>query len=62
MDEETKLEIQTVLSLLKSTCIKNGVSIAVNKENGDLNFFDTRTYLENHTFSGIRVAACDLVK
>lgn len=61
MTEETKEALKIVLELLKSTCIDCGVSIAVNKENGDLNFFDTETYLRDKKFDGIKVSIHDLV-
>ena len=42
MTDDTKHEITVVLDLLKSILIRNGVSIATDK-NGNLMFFDTGT-------------------
>lgn len=41
MSEETKNALNLVLNMLKHTLIEEGVSMAVNKENGELYFFDT---------------------
>lgn len=62
MTDDTKQEIEVVLMLLKQTLIKNGVSIAVEKENGALNFFDTEEYLRTEKFQGIRVGIEELVR
>lgn len=62
MTEETKKEIEVLLMFLKQTLIKNGVSIAVDKENGALNFFDTEEYLRTKKFQGIRVGIEELVR
>lgn len=62
MNEEVKQEINIILELLKSTLIKNGVSIGLSANKGDIMFFDTKQYLENHTFSGFKVNIEDLVK
>lgn len=62
MSEDTKEQIQAVLELLRNTCIKNGVSLAVHFENNELIFFNTARYLDNHTFSGFTVKMQDLVR
>ena len=62
MTDDTKQEIEVVLMLLKQTLITNGVSIAVEKENGALNFFDTEEYLRTEKFQGIRVGIEELVR
>lgn len=62
MTEETKQSLQLCLELLRTTCISNGVSIAVDKETGALNFFDTNTYLREKRFDGIRVEIQNLVE
>lgn len=62
MTEETKQSLQLSLEILRRTCIDNGVSIAVDKESGDLNFFSTEIYLREKRFSGIKVRIQDLVK
>ena len=62
MTEDTKQALQLSLGILKQTCIECGVSIAVNKETGALNFFDTKKYLEEKKFDGIKVQIQDLVR
>lgn len=62
MSEDTKQELEVVLQLLKTTCIRNGVSAGFNKSNDSLFFFDTKAYLENGEFKGISVKIEDLVK
>lgn len=62
MTEETKQSLQLSLSLLRTTCIDNGVSIAVDKQTGALNFFDTKTYLQEKRFDGIKVEIQNLVE
>lgn len=62
MTEKTKQSLQLSLEILRRTCIDNGVSIAVNKENGDLNFFDTAIYLNEKRLSRFKVKIQDLVQ
>lgn len=62
MNEETKHELQICLSLLKGTCTKNGVSMAVDKKSGKLLFFDTDEYLKTNKFDGISVDIEQLVR
>lgn len=62
MTEDTKQALQLSLGILKQTCVECGVSIAVNKESGELNFFDTKKYLEEKKFDGIKVQIQDLVR
>jgi len=62
MNEDTKQALQLALEILRKTCIEQGVSIAVNKENGDLNFFDTNTYLQTKEYKGIKVSIESLVR
>lgn len=63
MTDDTKHEITVVLDLLKSILIKNGVSIATDK-NGNLMFFDTDTYVKNggNKFDGCGINIKDLVR
>jgi hypothetical protein len=45
MTDETKQEIEVVLTLLKNTLVSNGVSIALEKkDDGCIMFFDTAEY------------------
>lgn len=45
MTDETKQEIEVVLTLLKNTLVSNGVSIAIEKkDDGCICFFDTAEY------------------
>ncbi len=62
MTEETKQALQLSLSVLKATCIECGVSIAVDKNTGTLNFFDTKRYLEEKVFDGFKVEIQNLVR
>lgn len=62
MTEDTKQALKLSLGILKQTCIDCGVSIAVNKETGALNFFDTKKYLEEKKFDGFKVEIQDLVR
>lgn len=62
MNDETKQALQLALEILRKTCVDQGVSIAVNKENGDLNFFDTDTYLKTKKYDGIKVSIENLVR
>jgi hypothetical protein len=63
MTDSTKQEISIALDLLKGTLIRNGVSMATDK-NGNLMFFDTGTYVKSggKKFDGFRVNINDLVK
>lgn len=61
MNENTKLEIEVILDLLRGCLIKNGVSMAMDFENKELLFFDTDTYLNEKKFSGFSVKTDDLV-
>lgn len=59
MTEETKQEIQVVLTLLKNTL----VSIALEKKgDGCICFFDTAEYCRTGKFKGISVKTKDLVR
>jgi hypothetical protein len=63
MTEETKQEIQVVLTLLKNTLVSNGVSIALEKkDDGCICFFDTAEYCRTGKFKGISVKTKDLVR
>lgn len=62
MTEETKQVLQLSLNILRRTCIDCGVSIAVDKQTGALNFFDTQKYLEEQKFDGIKVEIQNLVR
>lgn len=68
MTDETKNEIKAILTLLKNTLIKNGVSIALagsddtGKDDGCIMFFDTAEYCRTGKFKGISVKTKDLVR
>lgn len=62
MTEDTNQALQLSLGILRQTCIDCGVSIAVNKETGTLNFFDTQKYLQERKFDGFKVEIQDLVR
>lgn len=63
MDEEVKSEIQAVLTFLKTTLVRNSVSVAVSAENGGvLYFFDTEKYLESKKMDGFNVSIGELVR
>lgn len=63
MNEETKNLIMLDLKMLKETCIKNGVSMAVDASgDGKIIFFDTFRYLKSKKFDGIEVSLVDLVR
>lgn len=63
MKDETKQEILAILGLLRNGVIRNGVSMATDRE-GNLMFFDTSTYVRSKgkEFDGFRVNINDLVK
>nr|DAK01976.1 MAG TPA: hypothetical protein [Bacteriophage sp.] len=63
MTDNTKQEIQIVLDLLKGSLVRNGVSMATDRE-GNLMFFDTTTYIKSKgkEFDGFRININDLVK
>ncbi len=61
MAEDTKEEIQIVLSLLKSTLMKNHVSMATDSK-GNIYFIDTDAYVLQNKKSGFSVNINDLVK
>lgn len=68
MTEETKQEISAVLMLLRSTLLKNGVSLALagsadaRVDDGEIMFFDTAEYYRTGKFKGISVKTMDLVR
>ena len=63
MTDETKQEIEVVLTLLKNTLVSNGVSIAIEKkDDGCICFFDTAEYCRTGKFKGISVKTMDLVR
>lgn len=63
MKDETKQEISAILGLLRNSLIRNGVSMATDRE-GNLMFFDTSAYVRSKgkEFDGFRVNINDLVK
>lgn len=63
MTDNTKQEIQIVLDLLKGSLVRNGVSMATDRE-GNLMFFDTAAYnrSKGKEFDGFRVNINDLVR
>ena len=62
MKEQTKVEIQAALTLLRSTCVKEGVGIAYDKKNDNLMFFDIYHYLKYEKYTGLTIKLHDLVK
>lgn len=61
MKDETKQEISAILGLLRNGLIRNGVSMATDKE-GNLIFFDTDIYITTKRFSGFKVNIRDIVR
>lgn len=57
MNDETKEEIQAILTLLKRALVKNGVSMALH--DNKIAFFDTDTYIREHKLNGFET---DLVR
>jgi hypothetical protein len=68
MTDETKNEIKAVLTLLKNTLVRNGVSIALagsddtGKDDGCICFFDTAEYCRTGKYKGVSVKITDLVR
>lgn len=62
MDEEAKREIQAILSMLRNSLVKNGVSMALEFQQKEILFFDTETYLKEKRMDGFLVKTDDLVK
>ena len=61
MKDETKLEIQILLDLLKGSLTRNGVSMATDRE-GNLMFFDTDIYIQTKRLNGFKVNIRDIVR
>lgn len=56
MNDETKQEIEVVLTLLKNTLVSNGVSIAIEKKDDEcICFFDTAEYCRTGKYKGVSV-------
>lgn len=55
MDEEVKLLIMFHLEALKNDLVSNNVSMAVDKESGELFFFDGEKYQETEKATGFKV-------
>lgn len=68
MTDETNNEIKAVLTLLKNTLVRNGVSIALagsddtGKDDGCICFFDTAEYCRTGKYKGVSVKITDLVR
>lgn len=62
MKDDTKGAIELSLQILKKTLIEEGVSMAVDKNSGEIFFFDTDTYLATKKFDGFKVDIQNLVK
>lgn len=62
MKDETKQEISLALEILRKSLIDNAVSMAVDKDDGTLYFFDTEAYCKNGTFDGFKVDIQSLVR
>lgn len=63
MKDKTKQEISAILGLLRNSLIRNGVSMATDRE-GNLIFFDTSAYINSKgkKFDGFKVNINDLVR
>lgn len=61
MDKEARDELRAILCLLKSSIVKNGVSLSVDRK-GNISFFDTDTYLRTEKMNGFSVNINELVK
>lgn len=62
MNSETKVEIQLILEMLRRTLVENGVSISIQKETGEITFFDTQKYFDTNEYRGFKVSPNELVK
>ena len=62
MKDKTKQEIGLALEILRKSLIDNAVSMAVNKDDGTLYFFDTEAYCRNRAFDGFKVNIQSLVR
>ncbi len=62
MKEETKNAIGLALEILRKTLIEEHVSMAVDKSNGEIHFFDTSTYFRDKKFDGFKVDINSLVR
>lgn len=62
MKDETKQEISLALEILRKSLIDNAVSMAVDKDDGTLYFFDTEAYRRNRAFDGFKVDIQSLVR
>ncbi len=63
MTEDVLTEIGLILGLLRKTLTRNGVSIGVNKINGDIIFFDAAEYYrDKENFKQFTVKLKDLVQ
>lgn len=62
MLENNKAAITLALEILRTTLVEAQVSIGVDKDKGELLFFDTSTYLREKRFDGINVKIESLVK
>lgn len=62
MEEDAKEMIQVQMMMLRQVLIKYGVSMYLDKEKGQIGFFDTDTYLAEKRFDGITVDIKSLVK
>lgn len=61
MDQDVKDQLCICLDLLKVCMHANGVAIAVNKENGDIMFFDEKIYKETGRMKGFSTPLSNLV-
>lgn len=61
MNENAKLEIQAVITLLRNTLISNGASIAVT-DSGKVHVFDTEKYMKTGKMNGISFELDRLVR
>lgn len=61
MDQDVKDQLCICLDLLKACMRTNGIAIAVNKENGDIIFFDEKIYRETGRMNGFATPLSNLV-
>ncbi len=61
MNNETRNEIEILLTMLKSTLMKNAIGIAIDPKKGTIKFFDTSTYRKSNKMEGLDVKIQSLV-
>ena len=62
MDESKKAMVLFAIETLRRINVECGISMAMDKENDALWFFETEPYLENGVFKGFSVPLIEWVK